>query len=64
MRKLVHIYCPINRIVLDPFAGSGTTGAACHLEVRRFIGIERDKANFEMACDRINDLTKLQKLFS
>lgn len=39
--------------VLDPFMGSGTTGVACVQMGRRFIGIERDRKYFEIACRRI-----------
>jgi DNA modification methylase len=39
--------------VLDPFMGSGTTGVACVLEGRSFIGIEQDPQHFETACRRI-----------
>ncbi len=48
-RKIVQIWCPKNGIVLDPFAGSGTTGQAV-LEsnseddaTRRFILIEQGR---------------------
>ncbi|MGE0408440.1 MAG: site-specific DNA-methyltransferase [Amphiplicatus sp.] len=40
-------------IVLDPFFGSGTTGAAAKLLGRRFIGIERDKDYIAAARKRI-----------
>lgn len=40
-------------IVLDPFAGSGTTGVACIRLGRQFIGIEKDPAYFEIACRRL-----------
>jgi site-specific DNA-methyltransferase (adenine-specific) len=40
MRQLVKMVAPENAIVLDPFAGSGSTGKASILEGRRFIGIE------------------------
>jgi site-specific DNA-methyltransferase (adenine-specific) len=40
-------------IVLDPFAGSGTTGVACVLEGRRFLGIEREGAYVDIARRRI-----------
>ena len=39
--------------VLDPFMGSATTGAACVQLGRRFIGIERSRKFFEMACRRV-----------
>lgn len=40
-------------IVLDPFCGSGTTGAAAKLTGRKFIGIELDAGYFRVAQDRI-----------
>lgn len=40
-------------LVLDPFAGSGTTGVACLRLGRRFIGWERDENYFEIACRRL-----------
>jgi DNA modification methylase len=42
-------------IVLDLFAGSGTTGVACMNTGRNFIGIERDPAYFAIAERRINE---------
>ncbi len=42
MRWLVRLVTPPGRTVLDPFAGSGTTGAAAHLEGLRAILIERE----------------------
>lgn len=39
--------------VLDPFAGSGTTGVACVKLGRKFIGIEIEERYFKIACDRI-----------
>jgi len=49
--------------VLDPFMGSGTTGVACHLLRRRFIGIELDAAHFDTACRRIEDAQRQGSLF-
>jgi modification methylase len=40
-------------LVLDPFCGSGTTGAVAHRLRRRFIGIERDADYAEAAQRRI-----------
>jgi site-specific DNA-methyltransferase (adenine-specific) len=39
MRQLVQLVRP-GGVVLDPFAGAGTTGAAAILEGRRFVGFE------------------------
>lgn len=39
--------------ILDPFAGSGTTGVACVKLGRKFIGIEIEPRYFDIACRRI-----------
>lgn len=53
MRWLVRLLCPPGGLVLDPTAGSGTTGAAAALEGRRFLGIELESAYIEIAAARI-----------
>jgi site-specific DNA-methyltransferase (adenine-specific) len=40
MQYLIRLVTPDNGVVLDPFAGSGSTGKAAILENKRFIGIE------------------------
>lgn len=40
-------------VVLDPFLGSGTTGAVARKMRRRFIGVERDEKYADMARERI-----------
>jgi len=42
MRWLCRLVTPLGGRVLDPFAGSGTTGAAAALERLDYIGIERE----------------------
>lgn len=49
--------------VLDPFMGSGTTGVACVKLGRRFIGIERERKYFDIACRRIEDAYKQPDFF-
>lgn len=45
---------PANRpLVLDPFAGSGSTGVACMVEGLRFVGIELDPAMADVARRRL-----------
>jgi len=45
-------------LILDPFSGSGTTGVACKILNRNFIGIELDPEYFKIAEKRINDKVK------
>lgn len=52
VRSLVQI-CPPGGTVLDPFAGSGSTGRACALEDRDFIGCELVAHYAEVARRRI-----------
>lgn len=59
MRHLVTLTkTPTGGIVLDPFMGSGTTGCACALEGREFIGIEMSMEYFEIAKKRIEYYAK------
>ena len=53
---------PTGGIVLDPFMGSGTTGCACALEGREFIGIEKEAEYIEIAKKRIAYWSKQPKL--
>ena len=51
-------------VVCDPFMGSGTTGVACALMGRPFVGIELDAQYFDIACERIAAANKQQRLFA
>lgn len=65
MEKLILLATNENETILDPFMGSGSTGVACMLKKRNFIGCEIDKEYFEIAESRIkstND-TLRQSLF-
>ena len=53
MRWLVRLITPPGGIVLDLFAGSGSTGVACSAEGFRFIGFELDPEYAEIARARI-----------
>ena len=54
MRELVRCVEP-GGLILDPFAGSGSTGVAALMTGRRFIGIEREAAYVEIARRRLAD---------
>ena len=47
-----------NDIILDTFMGSGSTGVACLNTNRKFIGIELDEKYFEIAKNRIENISK------
>ena len=53
----------INDVVLDPFMGTGTTGAVAKLTKRNFIGIERESKYIKAANERINNITAGQENF-
>lgn len=53
IERMVKASCPRNGIVLDPFAGSGTTVAACLLNERHFIAYEINSEYYEIILSRI-----------
>lgn len=53
MRYLIRLITPPGGTVLDPFAGSGTTGVAAKLERMKFIGVERDRGSVRTARRRL-----------
>lgn len=54
MRWLVRmVKMPTGTLVLDPFAGSGSTGVACAAEGVDFLGIEQETAYIEIARQRL-----------
>ncbi len=50
--------------VIDPFMGSGSTGVACMNLGRKFIGIEIEKKYFDIACERIENAQRQQRMFA
>lgn len=61
LRKLLQSFP--DGLILDPFMGSGSTGVACMLEDRDFIGCEIDPAYFDIACRRIEEAQRQGDLF-
>ena len=53
VQGLIRALCPSDGRVLDPFLGSGTTGAAAAIEGRRFVGAEIDDDYWRIAVKRI-----------
>jgi DNA modification methylase len=61
LRKVVRGVLPLGEgTVLDPFAGSGSTLAAAEAVGYRSVGIERDKAYFDLAAQAIPRLAALR----
>jgi site-specific DNA-methyltransferase (adenine-specific) len=59
MRYLVKLVTPKDGLVLDPFAGTGTTGEACILEGRNYYLIEKTKEYISDIEKRINKYDRL-----
>jgi DNA modification methylase len=57
-------FIPGSGAILDPFAGSGTTGVACVRRDRPFVGIEVDPGYFDIACRRIAEAYRQPRLFA
>jgi site-specific DNA-methyltransferase (adenine-specific) len=53
LKWLIQYYSNENDVVLDPTMGSGSTGVACKGLNRYFIGIEKNKEIYDIACDRL-----------
>jgi len=53
---LDHARVGLGKRVLDPYMGSGSTGMACMMTGRRFLGVEIDPAIFETARARMQAL--------
>lgn len=56
-------FLPTAGTILDPFMGSGTTGVAATQMGRRFVGVEKEKRYFDIACRRIEEALKQPDMF-
>lgn len=61
LKHFIKIHTNENDVILDCFMGSGSTGVACVLENRKFIGIEKDEKYFEIAKKRIEETVNKPK---
>lgn len=63
LQKWVKDFTDKEECILDPFMGSGSTGVAAVQMDRKFIGIEIDNKYFDIACKRIEDAQRQQRMF-
>jgi len=56
LKPIISTFCPVAGIVLDPFAGSGSTLAAAKELGRRYIGFEIDADHHRTATARLAGL--------
>jgi site-specific DNA-methyltransferase (adenine-specific) len=63
-QEIAQSFTDTGDIVLDPFMGSGTTGVACMQLDRQFIGIEIEPKYFDIACERIENAQRQQRMFA
>ena len=56
MEDLIKVFCPPGGVVLDSFAGAGTTGVAAHRLQRKFIGMEKSLIWYKVMQSRLASL--------
>jgi DNA modification methylase len=59
--RLIRLYSYTNELVLDPFAGIGTTLKVANATNRQWVGYELKSEYIKFACDRVNEPLKLRK---
>ena len=57
-RRLIKALTPLDGLVLDPFAGTGTSGVAAIIEGRRFVGAEIKPEYYNISVDRLKAAAK------
>lgn len=55
--RFVLSFCPPGGLVVDPFSGSGTTGAVARRHGRRFLGIDLRKSQVDLSIARLGSET-------
>ena len=53
MQEIIKIHTEKGQSILDPFMGSGSTGVACQILDRKFIGVEKESSYFDIAKSRM-----------
>lgn len=61
LRRVVLASTKKGDVILDPFAGSSTTGLAAYLYDRKFIGVDTEKKYLDLSVKRFEQLEKNKK---
>ncbi len=61
---LPFVKCPDGGVICDPYMGSGATAIAALECGFRFVGIEYELEYFEIACERIENAQRQQRMFA
>lgn len=62
LSRIILASTDINNWILDPFAGSSTTGIAANLCRRRFLGIEKEAEFSELSSSRRQELNDIRRV--
>jgi site-specific DNA-methyltransferase (adenine-specific) len=60
-KDLIELTSQKGEVILDPFAGSGTTGLCCKITGRKFVLIEKDRVYCKMIENRLIDIFEEQE---
>lgn len=63
MRQIIESSSCLGEVILEPFAGAGSTAVAALIEGRRVVAIEKDPKYFEVTKSRIEKLLPLLQVF-
>ena len=63
-KQLIGRFSKAGDVICDPFLGSGTTGVAAVKGNRKFVGIEIESAYFDIACERIENAQRQERLIA
>ena len=58
MQHLVKLITFEEQVVLDPFSGSGSTGIACLINDRKYVGYELEPNYYDISVRRIEELER------